>query len=133
MRPLARSLPVVAVAAVAVFAAVATLKSQDNVPARPEVWEYATVVGRPHVESIFDGLQSTVKGLVKICFASDKGCRYEAVEVILASGTTVPSSYNQGFAKAAVRLGSEGWELTNTVAVDPAELHMYFRRPLLRR
>lgn len=132
MRAFARSLPVVAVAAIAVFAAVATLKSQDNASGSPQTWEYATVFGSANTGVTFNDLQGGAVGIVHICFASDTGCRYEAVEVKFTIPPPSTASYNQAFAKAAARLGAEGWELTTTTQADGV-IQMYFRKPLTPR
>ena len=138
MRQFVRSLPVVAVAAVAAFA-VASLKSQDNVPAQPETWEYATVIGYPSGFNTSDGFKTVVQSTAQICFASGDGCRYESVEANFSPRSGIPATpaekYNQAFAKAAARLGSEGWELTSSVqgGPDPSVIQLYFRRPLTHR
>lgn len=136
MRQFVRSLPFVAVAVLAVFATVATLKSQDNAPGSPQMWEYATVIGFSEPNFTSDGFQTTAKADVRICFASEQGCRNEFVEVSygLAKETNAAQRYNQAFSKASARLGTAGWELTDTVALQDATIiQMYFRRPLIKQ
>lgn len=138
MRSFAHSLPVVGLAAIAVFVAVASLKSQDNASGSSQTWEYATVIGVPQLNSMYSGTSfGGWKGSVHICFASAQGCRYEPVEVTLPAGGPFTNLHNQGFAKAAAQLGAQGWELTNTLGVNQdggtAQVQMYFRRALNRR
>jgi hypothetical protein len=138
MRQFARILPVVAVAAVVVFAA-ANLKSQDKEPPSLQTWEYATVIGYSTGPIGGDSYVPVASGNAQICFVTSEGCRYESVqasnELSQVARNSAARNYNQALAKAAARLGAEAWELTNTVAVgeNTGVIQMYYRRPLNHR
>ncbi|MEO8097535.1 MAG: hypothetical protein ABI811_07515 [Acidobacteriota bacterium] len=135
MRPIFRSMPVVILTFAAALGVATALKSQVP-PGPPTRWDYAVVLAdseaRPR--AIIGGRRQFV-GSAQICYVSADGCKFEAVtqrgEYPQDFDTYPAMNYNQGLAGAAAELGSQGWELTNTITVgeNAGTMQMYFRRP----
>ena len=103
-------------------------KAQQPETVVGERWEYCAITDVPAV-----GRDGRVIGTAKVCYFQGSGCRNEEVEASIPS-----KDFGEGkkaaLAKAAAKLGAEGWELLGEAtqfgyaqdSVDPKAL--YFRR-----
>ncbi|MDQ2921310.1 MAG: hypothetical protein M3R52_06845 [Acidobacteriota bacterium] len=99
-----------------------------------EKWEYCAITGVLAVGQGGKGTGSVnqVTGTAKICYFQGSGCRKEVVEASV-EGSDFAEAKRAALAKAAAKLGEEGWEMLGEATfefyqdnVDPKAL--YFRR-----
>ena len=104
-----------------------TVKAQQTERSVGERWEYCAITEVPAV-----GQGGKVTGSAKICYFQSSGCRKEAVEAVV-EGNDFAEAKRAAVAKAAAKLGAEGWEMIGEATqfgfyqdnVDPKAL--YFR------
>ena len=105
-----------------------SVKAQQSEKGVGEKWEYSAITDVPAF-----GQGGKVIGSAKICYFQGSGCRKEVIEASI-EGNDFAERKRAALAKAAARLGAEGWELLGEATqfgyyqdnVDPKAL--YFRR-----
>jgi hypothetical protein len=105
-----------------------SVKAQQAEKSAGEKWEYCAITDVP---AFGQGGKSI--GSANICYFQGSGCRKEVVEASL-DGNDFAEGKRAALAKAAAKLGAEGWEMLGEATqfgfyqdnVDPKAL--YFRR-----
>jgi hypothetical protein len=105
-----------------------TVQAQPAERSAGERWEYCAI---NEVPAFAQG--GKVTGSAKICYFQSSGCRKESVDAVI-DGNDFAEGKRAALAKAAAKLGAEGWELVGEATqfgyyqdnVDPKAL--YFRR-----